>query len=184
MKDEALKLALEALEHMLEDAKQERLTVEYWNECVDAINACEQALSAPVQDSTCNNALREQGKAYPRTCKTCKFGPCIALANLALDKKAENARELRLDYEPVQEPVATIDSLEQEIYENTREFVSLNVMEWLLNRLNTTPPAAQRPWVGLTAEERAEIAGFAAISDWHDFEVIGAVEAKLKERNT
>jgi hypothetical protein len=40
--------------------------------------------------------------------------------------------------------VATIDSLEQEIYENTREFVSLNVMEWLLNRLNTTPPAAQR----------------------------------------
>jgi hypothetical protein len=44
---------------------------------------------------------------------------------------------------PVQEPVATIDSLEQEIYENTREFVSLNVMEWLLNRLNTTPPAAQ-----------------------------------------
>jgi hypothetical protein len=42
-----------------------------------------------------------------------------------------------------QEPVATIDSLEQEIYENTREFVSLNVMEWLLNRLNTTPPAAQ-----------------------------------------
>jgi hypothetical protein len=43
---------------------------------------------------------------------------------------------------PVQEPVATIDSLEQEIYENTREFVSLNVMEWLLKRLNTTPPAA------------------------------------------
>ena len=36
-----------------------------------------------------------------------------------------------------QEPVATIDSLEQEIYENTREFVSLNIMEWLLNRLNT-----------------------------------------------
>ena len=42
--------------------------------------------------------------------------------------------------QPAQEPVATIDSLEQEIYENTREFVSLNVMEWLLNRLSTTPP--------------------------------------------
>ena len=40
----------------------------------------------------------------------------------------------------LQEPVATIDSLEQEIYENTREFVSLNVMEWLLNRLSTAPP--------------------------------------------
>jgi len=44
------------------------------------------------------------------------------------------------------EPVAwTIDSLEQEIYENTRQFVSLNVMEWLLNRLNSTlQPAPQR----------------------------------------
>jgi hypothetical protein len=47
-KDEALDLALEALEHMLEDAKQERLTVEYWNECVDAITAIKQARSAPV----------------------------------------------------------------------------------------------------------------------------------------
>jgi hypothetical protein len=50
MKDEALKLALESLEHMLEDAKQERLTVEYWNECVDAITAIKQALAAPVKD--------------------------------------------------------------------------------------------------------------------------------------
>lgn len=50
-KDEALDLALEALEHMLEDAKQERLTVEYWNECVDAITAINQARSAPVQSA-------------------------------------------------------------------------------------------------------------------------------------
>ena len=49
-KDKALDLALEALEHMLEDAKQERLTVEYWNECVDAITAIKQARSAPVQE--------------------------------------------------------------------------------------------------------------------------------------
>ena len=48
-KDAALKLALEALEHMLEDAKQERLTVEYWNECVDAITAIKQALAAQRQ---------------------------------------------------------------------------------------------------------------------------------------
>jgi hypothetical protein len=64
---------------------------------------------------------------------------------------------------PVQEPVATL-------------FGSLPVYDTL--------PAAQRQWTGLTAEERTEIAGFAAISDWHDFEVIDAVEAKLKERNT
>jgi hypothetical protein len=30
------------------------------------------------QDSTCNNALRLQGRAYPRTCAKCKFGPCVA----------------------------------------------------------------------------------------------------------
>jgi len=42
---EVMKLALEALEHMLEDAKQERLTVEYWNECVDAITALREALA-------------------------------------------------------------------------------------------------------------------------------------------
>ena len=44
---EAMKLALKALEHMLEDAKQERLTVEYWNECVDAITALREALAEP-----------------------------------------------------------------------------------------------------------------------------------------
>jgi len=49
------------------------------------------------------------------------------------------------------EPVATIDSLEQEIYENTRQFVSLDVMEWMLKRYYTTPP--QRTWVGLTDKD-------------------------------
>ena len=59
------------------------------------------------QDSTCNNALRIQGKAYPRTCKKCGLGPCVELAQQALDKKTENARELGLDYEPAQQgPVA------------------------------------------------------------------------------
>jgi hypothetical protein len=78
----------------------------------------------------------------------------------------------------VQEPVATIDSLEQEIYENTREFVSLNVMEWLLNRLNTTPPAAQRQWVGLTNKELADC--------WDTIpeRAMKRVEDKLKEKNT
>ncbi len=55
-KDKALDLALEALEHMLEDAKQERLTVEYWNECVDAIAAIKQARSAPAQEPVAFNA--------------------------------------------------------------------------------------------------------------------------------
>ncbi len=31
----------------------------------------------PVQDSTCSETLRAQGKAYPRTCRKCGLGPCI-----------------------------------------------------------------------------------------------------------
>jgi hypothetical protein len=42
--------------------------------------------------------------------------------------------------QPEQEPVAKLDDLEQEIYENTRQFVSRDVMEWMLKRYYTTPP--------------------------------------------
>jgi len=48
----------------------------------------------------------------------------------------------------------------------------------------TTPPAAQRQWVNLTDEERDDIS-----EDWATdvlldiFEVISAIEAKLKEKN-
>jgi hypothetical protein len=31
----------------------------------------------PVQDSTCSETLRAQGKAYPRTCRKCGLGFCI-----------------------------------------------------------------------------------------------------------
>jgi hypothetical protein len=44
------------------------------------------------------------------------------------------------------------------------------------------PP--QRTWVGLTDEEHHEIVLFAESGDWHDFEVINATEAKLKQLNT
>jgi len=55
--------------------------------------------------------------------------------------------------QPEQEPVATLDDLEQEIYENTRQFVSRDIMEWMLKRYYTTPPQ-RKP---LMDEEIAEI---------------------------
>jgi hypothetical protein len=123
--------------------------------------------AAPVQDSTCNNSLREQGKAYPRTCRKCGKGPCIALVNAALDKKAENARELGLDYEPVVWWDAKLGFFDEKHFDQLRP-------------LYTTPPAAQRQWVGLTDEEiikaTENIAGRKNIAR--------AIEAKLKERNT
>ena len=77
------------------------------------------------------------------------------------------------------EPVATIDSLEQEIYENTRQFVSLDVMEWMLKRYYTTPP--QRTWVGLTDEE---IGVCLDVGNGSMGKIISAIQAKLKELNT
>jgi hypothetical protein len=145
-----------------------------------------QALAAPVQDSTCNNSLREQGKAYPRTCKKCKFGPCIALANLALDKKAENARELGLDYEPapVQEPVGEVNRYGLDSHGRKWHGIHWydpNVDVAHGTKLYTTPPAAQRQWVGLTQDEFRD---FASTLDYGTGGLIRAIEAKLKEKNT
>jgi hypothetical protein len=68
-------------------------------------------------------------------------------------------QEQRSDSEHTGEPVAwTLDSLEQEIYANTRTFVSLNVMEWLLTRLNTTPQQSSTIVRKPLTDEQIEIA--------------------------
>ena len=79
-KDEALKLALEALEadelDMVDDGSGNMV---FRKE--QAITAIKEALAQPeqiMQDSTCSTTLRLQGKPYPRTCKKCGLGPCIA----------------------------------------------------------------------------------------------------------
>ena len=62
--------------------------------------------------------------------------------------------------QPEQEPVATLDDLEQEIYENTRQFVSRDVMEWMLKRYYTTPPQRKEP-----EQEQEPV----AVVDVHEF---------------
>ena len=42
----------------------------------------------------------------------------------------------------------------------------------------------RKPWVGLTDEDTANICMQGDLNDWHDEQVIDAVEAKLKELNT
>ena len=39
-------------------------------------------------------------------------------------------------------------------------------------------------WVGLTYEDQKAIADIAGAEDWHDYQVMDAIEAKLKEKNT
>jgi len=80
-----------------------------------------------------------------------------------------------------QEPVPTLEDLEQEIYQNTRNFISRDVMEWMLRRYYTHLP--QRTWVGLTEHEHTDIAVECGCmsADWVFYGA--AVERKVKERN-
>jgi hypothetical protein len=80
------------------------------------------------------------------------------------------------------EPVATLDDLEQEIYENTRQFVSRDVMEWMLKRYYTSPP--QRQWVGINDSEIGHITKSFDARLSVRLGISRAIEAKLKEKNT
>jgi hypothetical protein len=108
------------------------------------------------------------------------------LANDALEKKAENARELGLNYEPDQEPVAWMS---KHRFDELRQ--GFTVMTTLTKQrafeddvaLYTTPP--QRTWVGLTDEEIVLIVAECAASHQHtDIHFAKAIETKLKEKNT
>ena len=94
----------------------------------------------------------------------------------ALDKMAENARELGLDYEPAQqEPVAWI-SHNAGLY-HFKPDQSLDPLPLYL-----APP--QRTWVGLTEDEVESI-----FNNWPTYHLdhedfARAIEAKLKEKNT
>ena len=107
-------------------------------------------------------------------------------AQKALDKMAENARELGLDYEPAQqEPVATL--WQHGRTGRTRITMPGDITDcdanWFkASDLYTSPPA-QRPWVGLTSEEldemfRKTLKGKKLVN-W----VARAIEAKLREKN-
>ena len=127
-KDEALKLAIEALTNAYWPTESDLMPAHNIKECAEAITAIKEAL-----------------------------------ANEALEKMAENARELGLDYEPEH------DWIERERAVGYRE--------------GHMAALAQRTWVGLTLDERIELAQDV---DW----AIGAyceyaekIEAKVKEKN-
>jgi len=125
-------------------------------------------------------------------------------ANEALDKKAENARELGLDYEPAQqEPVAhaviagalfdfmgwltsrkerlvlsSADNASPAV-EAITEFAKmrgLSLNDAKVQDWNTSPPA-QRTWVSLTDEQMLAIVHYSQLDNAR------AIEAKLKEMN-
>jgi len=101
-----------------------------------------------------------------------------SLANEALEKMAENARELGLDYEPEPVPVAVVRW-------NDIGHISWRTHVMLSDDtpLYTTPP--QRTWVGLTDDEILSISAECAASHQHmDIHFARAIEAKLRSKNT
>jgi hypothetical protein len=58
------------------------------------------------------------------------------------------------------------------------EFIDDADLQAVFRARRATPPAAQKPWVGLTDEERNECTQSPFTADQHR-----AIEAKLKEKN-
>ena len=105
----------------------------------------------------------------------------------ALELMAENARELGLDYEPAPvQPVATL--WQHGETGRTRitmpgDITDCDARWFKAADLYTTPPAAQRQWVGLTDEEILQTLDLVAY-DTQAFDFAYRIEAKLKEKNT
>jgi hypothetical protein len=111
-------------------------------------------------------------------------------ASIALDKMAENARELGLDYEP-----AVQDGRDWSLLEATQESLREHMAE--IKRLKAAQPVpvktyhdgkpwpvAPKPWVGLTEDERESIANATIRIHGQEWAYATAIEAKLKEKNT
>lgn len=120
-------------------------------------------------------------------------------AQQALDKMAENAKELGLDYEPAQ-PVVWHDA-PQTIYLQVCpeadhcevRFADHDEVTWCQDKIHdsdiayvrastTQQPPAQRTWQGLTDEEITDI--WAESSPYyHEDDFARAIEAKLRSKN-
>jgi hypothetical protein len=147
MKDEALKLALEALEGADEIDCDMR----------DAITAIKQALAAPVQepiscphgmvDTCCENYGECALSATQPAAPVQEDVPKIGCVNHDCDKCKALAA-------PVQEPVAWICNHYEEGVKNDVDYWQDDIDALPVGTpLYTTPPAAQRQWVGLTKEK-------------------------------
>ena len=115
----------------------------------------------------------------------------------ALDKMAENARELGLDYEPEQESVtwrnAAIRVGEDLCSVGPFRYYDMTAEQWLdwaLSVVTVHAPPPQRTWIGLTdgeVDKMILLMGFPP--DWITENaivknIVRNLEAKIKEKNT
>jgi hypothetical protein len=154
-------------------------------------------------DSTCSETLRAQGKAYPRTCRKCGKGPCIA--DRVQPEQEPSCKNCRTESPcrakgqdldvcsvyvpppaaqpaPVQEPLEYWNAVEGwvKIDEVRKHFDSVGCGTIYKTSGDGRVPltAAQRQWVGLTEKEILECR---SVNHLYFYK---AIEAKLKEKNT
>jgi hypothetical protein len=172
-KDEALDLALEALETT--GAKSS----DQWQKERKAITAIKQATAqpAPVQEPI----------TWLKTIET--LGGFGKFVEAKPNEKGAKPVYLAPPAQPapVQEPVAVtykeVADTMNALWGGTLEQVQI-AMELANKKLYTAPPAAQRQWVGLTDEEYFEIGQRHWVTSTKIELIHAEIEAKLKEKNT
>ena len=97
-------------------------------------------------------------------------------AELALDRKADNARELGLDYEPVAYYWRDTKACYWIADIPLEDLANLDV-----SPLYTAPP--RKEWVGLTSEDWENLPDTGKQGCERDAEIFDWIEAKLKEKN-
>ena len=189
-KDEALKLALEALSPWMDtDADHTEQHAAYY--------AIKQALAAPVQepvatlfgslpvyDTTPPAAQQEPiAQAWAEGYRAGIDDERTSEANIGIagmDMKVEPARNNPYHTTPPKQPAPVPTSWMEMVTANlVREGVNKHKARELAEHFYTTPPAAQRQWAGLTPTERKQIEKrYVFVED-----AIRLTEAKLKEKN-
>ena len=189
-KDEALDLALEALESVL--ANHNGAPVLPWIEARDAIK---QALAAPVQEPVAwyrdEDGIRiyYESKVWDDATPLYTTPPAQPAPK---QKRPQNCGtgycscvECVMEPAPVQEPVAWWNGkYGSPVFAFERDTPGIGLGNPDATPLYTTPPAAQRQWVGLTDEEIDKHLSEDAQGDCEMHEFARAIEAKLKEKNT
>jgi hypothetical protein len=194
---EALKLALEALEGW------DRWSQQPSPETKKAITAIKQALATPVQEPVYHlrqfgDVTKEQLDRYMATgdinpqpapvqernfCERCgkRLGgegdihTCTPPAEPVYVKTFHGGKPWPLQPAPVQEPVAGVV-----LRDGYPTLVQDKHVKETDQRLYTTPPTAQRAWVGLTDEEWLSL----GCNSVEEVRIGLAIQAKLKEKNT
>jgi hypothetical protein len=177
-KDEALKLALEALEAMQSYAAAERKGLRI---CDEAITTIKEALAQPAQEQEEDwGVIAEKQLASIKRDTQASFEDAM----VRVTHKVMAEREAQ----PAQEPVAWgFKSVDGSIYDCISP-ESHDDCEGEYNvPLYTKPP--QRPWVGLTEEDR-KVALLTAYKEWECDELLLCaredyllIEQALKEKN-